>query len=305
MQNSTGGQLLAAFYQNREPGLPVSLIDQLQQSESQLQVASGMLAAADRIRNSGKDPSSYSSALSKAEHSLRQALSLLPALQMAFPRARNGPPEHLIWHFLDKLSLELHISLDIRSPSDEASKPILNTIKMALVPDRDMVADSIRRTLTFHCPRIFREAFEKTVQDAPLSLITLVEVGGYLGDCLLWAAAWLGPSRLRALEVEPVASATARLSESIAINGLQDSMEVMTAALGDGEACELTASGVTNPNFVPQLCLKANEQSWGPGVNSAECYSQAPCTRLQTLSEVLDKWALLPSDSPSLDTGPC
>ena len=38
----------------------------------------------------------------------------------------------------------------------------------------------------------------------PSEPLRAVEVGGFLGDCCLWLAAWLGPERTRALEVEPV-----------------------------------------------------------------------------------------------------
>ena len=51
------------------------------------------------------------------------------------------------------------------------------------------------------------------------------------------AGAWLGPARFRAVEVEPVAAATARLKESLLLNGLSGVVQVTTAALGDGIAC--------------------------------------------------------------------
>ena len=52
------------------------------------------------------------------------------------------------------------------------------------------------------------------LRDTTEDPITIVEIGSNLGDCLLWAAALLGPRRLRAFGLEPAPPARERFQVS-------------------------------------------------------------------------------------------
>lgn len=107
----------------------------------------------------------------------------------------------------------------------------------------------------------------------------------FLGDCLLWAGGWLGPDRLRALEVEPNVAATARLADSLAQAGLARSVHVVSETLGDGAShwVDAKAPDRANPNF--GLCPRRN-------ASCAATSASARCSlrRLSTLDEVVAKW---------------
>lgn len=280
--------LLAAFYRQRDPGFSPAFIARLKGSDNPLMKVSGLLAEADRRRNLGK---AFAHELNVAFDELRNFLYMGFPIESLIPT--KGAPQHLIWHFLDKLSLQLHVLVEVKSPFDGPA-PQLSEVKMSVLPDHDIVSDYVRRMGEFHCPSLFTKLVAEAAAagtwtgTAPLRVL---EVGGFLGDCLIWAAAWLGPARLKALEIEPVAPATRRLAETLAWAGFSDAVSVVTEAVGDGNTHELgvTAGGsstvAANPNFGVQCAgLKA---------------MGGRCARVKhrSLDEILTMWLDFPSDA--------
>eukprot|EP00401_Gymnodinium_catenatum_P006646 CAMPEP_0117592474 /NCGR_PEP_ID=MMETSP0784-20121206/72095_1 /TAXON_ID=39447 /ORGANISM="" /LENGTH=548 /DNA_ID=CAMNT_0005394285 /DNA_START=96 /DNA_END=1738 /DNA_ORIENTATION=+ len=272
---TSNATLLAAFYRHRDPGLPPAFIARLTEDEDMLML-SGLLADVDRRRNTGMD---YSEQLRHAFDMFTSYIAGGNRVEASLPVERR-PPQHLLWHFLDKLSLPIIVSVKVDVPRG-AAVPHMAEVKMSVLPDRDLVSDHVRRMRDFHCPGFFRrlavEASEAwSVADGP---VRVVEVGGFLGDCLLWMLAWLGPERLRALEVEPVAAATERLKDSLARGGFSKSVDVVTEALGDGSAKNTAAGGgglaPANPNFAA-------------GAKRGMVLQRR---RLQPLDEVLEAWS--------------
>merc|ERR1712183_1082489 len=126
-----------------------------------------------------------------------------------------------IWHFLDKLALPLRVVVDVEKPLNHPP-PKIPQVDMSVLPDHDIISNHLRRERKFHCPSLFYnlEAESSVANTMVPGHITepvrIVEVGGFLGDCVLWAGAWLGIGGVKALEVEPVTAATVRLKESLA-----------------------------------------------------------------------------------------
>eukprot|EP00927_Polykrikos_kofoidii_P076907 TRINITY_DN73921_c0_g1_i1.p1 TRINITY_DN73921_c0_g1~~TRINITY_DN73921_c0_g1_i1.p1 ORF type:complete len:641 (-),score=92.36 TRINITY_DN73921_c0_g1_i1:89-2011(-) len=288
----TNTSLLAAFYQQRDPGLEPSFIARLGESSDPLHVISAMFAKADRARNLGMP---FEDELRSAFGRLRAHLARFGQLEDLIPR--RGAPQHLLWHFLDKLSLKLRVMIDVRKPT-AGSAPKIPVIEMAVLPDRDIISDHIRRTESFHCPIEFVELVGEAAaatggNDAGSGeILRVVEVGGFLGDCLLWAAAWLGPRRIRALELEPVAAATSRLEASLSRNGLSSAVTVMTEAVGDGgvhmQQVSSMSDGVAapNPNFAV-TCMHARK---------------CALRRLRALDEIVTEWTQSLSDPATISS---
>jgi len=198
----------------------------------------------------------------------------------------NEPTAHLTWHFLDKLTLDRSVILEVSAPQELQVEPAIPRLRMAVLPDRDIISDHVRWQQRFHCPAIFKSTFAEAWLRRPVGShrLFLVEVGGFLGDCLLWAGAVVGPGHMRALEVEPVAAATAEFTKSLNWAGLSEDVKVVTDAVGDGAEHVIAAAATTggtaiaNPNF-----------NLGPRANSSN-RGQNRAVRLRTLDEVLDVW---------------
>eukprot|EP00445_Apocalathium_hangoei_P079626 CAMPEP_0204185886 /NCGR_PEP_ID=MMETSP0361-20130328/55669_1 /ASSEMBLY_ACC=CAM_ASM_000343 /TAXON_ID=268821 /ORGANISM="Scrippsiella Hangoei, Strain SHTV-5" /LENGTH=638 /DNA_ID=CAMNT_0051146153 /DNA_START=1 /DNA_END=1917 /DNA_ORIENTATION=- len=317
--------LLATFYRQRDPGLDHALTKRWLDAAStadadaddskakSLMRVSALLAQVDLLRNLGDGPGSL---LKQAGEELRAFLRRTTDWDSWMLPSR-GPPQHLVFHFLDKLSLQLVVDVVVDPPNPMPSEdmlgramgPAINQVKMSVLPDRDIISDHIRRTGTFHCPFTFKqqllEAAAQSFNNAGVSdgeVLRVVEVGGFLGDCILWATAWLGPSRIRALEVEPVGAATSRFRESVARNGFSDSVEVRTEPLGDGgPALFVAAAGgggaaPANPNYY----LTAAHGRGGGGTSGDESgvprsvSGGAALLRPRALDEVLLGWGELP-----------
>lgn len=279
-QGGTNVSSLSAFYRHRFPGLPPSLVARWRERGEGLAVASGLLAVADRRRNLGEVTAP---SLALAQNAFRRALAstrLEDSLDMA--GARNS--QHVVWHLLDKLASASEVLVPVSPPVHATAVPAWRKeVRMAVVPDHDPVSDHIRQRQSFHCPEEFYENLEEVAspQIAAGTHVVVVEVGGYTGDCLLWAGGWLGPGRLRALEVEPVAIATARLHQSLVRNGLHRAVTVATTAVGDGAAHTIDGTGrrmLGSPNLVQRRCDDS---------------SVVACQRMRTLDEVLANWSAL------------
>eukprot|EP00931_Biecheleriopsis_adriatica_P062849 TRINITY_DN37967_c0_g1_i2.p1 TRINITY_DN37967_c0_g1~~TRINITY_DN37967_c0_g1_i2.p1 ORF type:complete len:592 (-),score=103.79 TRINITY_DN37967_c0_g1_i2:130-1905(-) len=292
--------LLAAFYRHRDPGLPPDTIAELIAQQEPTLRASGYLAKADRQRNLGED---IAVPIQAAFTVIREEIFGLGwPLEALFPK--EGPPTHLLWHFLDKLSLPLHVPLQVDIPpllEQEGAPPSkIPTVEMSVLPDRDIISDTIRRTLEFHCPAAFKNVAWQAVRDARRgsSVLRVVEVGGFLGDCLLWMAAWVGPEHLQALEVEPVAAATARLRKTLSKAQWQNSITIATEALGDGgkdgaqeAVCShskaVGGAAPANPNFAVDLLSRDH---------ATERKTSRSC-RYRSLDEILAEWSILDAGS--------
>eukprot|EP00929_Paragymnodinium_shiwhaense_P019357 TRINITY_DN13231_c0_g1_i4.p1 TRINITY_DN13231_c0_g1~~TRINITY_DN13231_c0_g1_i4.p1 ORF type:complete len:582 (-),score=110.86 TRINITY_DN13231_c0_g1_i4:544-2289(-) len=276
---SRNASLIAAFYQHRDPGLPLAMIEEMKGSAEPFLRVSGLLAEADRRRNEGRP---YLADAEEALTQFRRVLARMDGFDSAFPVDR--PPTHLVWHLLDKLSMELKVPVTIKKPSGSSIAPVHERLHVHVVPDRDPVAEHVRQEQALHCPAIFRQALREAV-DARAddgAIIRIVEVGGYMGDCALWATAWLGPRRVRVLEVEPVSAATSRLQRSVKENGFEDVITVLNRALGDGRQLAIGGHGAT-----------AYAQ---PAFGLRPCKTVGPvCKRLLSLDEVLKDWAPLAS----------
>lgn len=312
-RNTGGGvaaneSLLEAFYEQRDPGLDDAFARRLAQaSDSPLLQASGLLAMADRKRNLGQD---YSKELEAGFQTLR---TILGATRLETLLPQQGPPLHLVWHYLDKLTLPLQVAIEVGAPlslqgsvsgSQKRRAPQSSEVQMSVLPDRDLISDHIRRTREFHCPNTFKELIAALAngrdegEGQSADVLKLVEVGGFLGDCILWALAWLGPHQILALEVEPVAAAMARFRESLVRWGVEDRVEIVTEPLGDGGSAEISmtrgASGMTpaNPNF--HLVLR---QPLVPGTASLGALRAGSAVQIRprALDEVLMAWAALGS----------
>ncbi|CAE8637775.1 unnamed protein product, partial [Polarella glacialis] len=194
---------------------------------------------------------------------------------------------HLVWHLLDKLSLDLRVQVEVHAPFGMTGVAHMPSLWMSLLPGRDIVSDSVRNTGEFHCPGLFRQLVATAASAQPAeSTLRVVEVGGFLGDCLLWAGAYLGPDRLQALEVEPVAAATSRLRQSLAEAGFASAVSVTTEAVGDGEEYGAFAVGASghvpaNPNF---------EVKRGVSAEAAAAQHGRLRRRLRSLDEILEEW---------------
>lgn len=281
----SNASLLAVFYRHRHLGIPWAKIHgQLIAHDDPLARCWILLAAADRRRSAGADRVPEVSDGLKA---LVQALKLV-SLEETLPT--YGPPLHLAWHLLDKLSLPLRVNVGVEPPSikvGSAPPSEVPKIWMSVLPDRDIISDYVRRNHQFHCSPAFQEVLANISQESTSEgrALTILEVGGFLGDCLLWAVAWLGPERIRALEVEPAAVAMAQFSESLARNGFNEAVDGIAAIVGDGKVHQvhLVAEGsaaLAHPNFA--LC------SLEPIANS-----QCAPLRLRTLDEILENWPRL------------
>eukprot|EP00929_Paragymnodinium_shiwhaense_P054207 TRINITY_DN27161_c0_g1_i1.p1 TRINITY_DN27161_c0_g1~~TRINITY_DN27161_c0_g1_i1.p1 ORF type:complete len:610 (+),score=100.51 TRINITY_DN27161_c0_g1_i1:115-1830(+) len=259
--------LWLSFYRHRDPGLPEHMIAELSDrvqaqrpSASATSVGAallrttGLLARADRERNLGSE--SWKESLRVAIEVLRisvrpfrSLVELLPAPQMF--------PTHLVWQLLDKLSLPNVVPLRCTGWGSEQTSPVVH---MSVLPDRDLVSDSVRFQRLFHCPRsvrafLVKASATKKKQEESTRPTTFVEVGGFLGDCMLWAGGGLGKD-LKGLEIEPVAAATNRMHESLQRADLSDSVQVLTEALGDGRYYQMcggtgdnAGTNLANPNF--------------------------------------------------------
>mmetsp|Transcript_7381 Transcript_7381/g.20666 ORF Transcript_7381/g.20666 Transcript_7381/m.20666 type:complete len:597 (+) Transcript_7381:24-1814(+) len=278
--------LWANFYRHRFPGLPEAMVERLKRSEDPLLRMSGLLAAVDRRRNLGLD---YEDLLDDISFPWVSIEDTLPSA---------GPPTHLVWHFLDKLSLPLTVSVPVKPLNGATIEPHLPRLEMSVIPDRDIISDHVRNNLEFHCPVSFMELITERAEASPHEVLRVVEVGGFTGDCLLWAAAWLGPGRLRALEVEPVAAATAQLQRTLARNGLSEVITVQTEALGDGAVHNMDSPFVcsrkrpANPNFsVKRFLVDDGARGGGdvPAPGGRHCAQQ-----LRALDDVLEAWPELP-----------
>jgi len=269
--------LLASFYRHLDPGLPTALSARLATSDNRLLATSGRLAIADLRRNLGV--TGYSAEYYAAFETLQAELARPGALGKTLPIA--GAPWHLTWHLLDKLSLDIRVSVSV-NVAEDVTKPAFSDVSMAVLPDRDIVSTDVRRKKVFHCPEAFKAQLVEIAASTSEGALRVVEVGGYLGDCLLWAAAWLGPDRLHGLEVEPVAAATMRLTQSLKWNRFEGAIDVITEALGDGttemDVAAASSGLVANPNFRVRRCRSTGTRR---------------CTRLRTLDEVLQHWPML------------
>jgi len=286
--------LLAAFYRYRDPGLPPAMMGCLISSKDGLSKASGFLAKADNLRNLGMR---YEESLVSGFAALRRWLGSEVPMESLLPN--QGPPQHLIWHFLDKLSLPLQVTVQVQAPEGYLRLPAVPQLSMRLLPDHDIISDHIRRTATFHCPGHFMQlvgqaAASKSDDNLPLRI---AEVGGFLGDCILWAVAWLGTKRLRALEVEPVAAAMARFKQSLATAGLEDTVTIVTEAIGN---CTAQQVGIddscggprpANPNFrvLRSVPLANKDPAAAATVVGQGCNHH----KLRCLDEVLKTWTSL------------
>uniref|UniRef100_A0A7S4QEA7 Uncharacterized protein n=1 Tax=Alexandrium monilatum TaxID=311494 RepID=A0A7S4QEA7_9DINO len=286
--------LLVSFYRHKDPGLPSTLAEQLTKSKDPRLRISGWLAMADRRRNLGSE---YAEALDAAFSEFRRAL-FAQQVSMETMIPSHGPPTHLVWHYLDKLSLPLSVLVPVQTRKGATSEPHLPRLEMSVLPDRDLISDHVRNTHNFHCPGSFMDLLTHEAEARPGELLWVVEVGGFLGDCLLWAAGWLGPQRLRALEVEPVAGATSRLQQTLARNGLSDAVSVRTEAMGDGKYHDVGSLHIcsrkrpSHPNFsvLQHILPKAPAE---PDTRPVE----GQCKQwLRALDDVLEEWPALPRE---------
>lgn len=129
-----------------------------------------------------------------------------------------------------------------------------------------------------------------------------VEVGGFLGDCLLWLTAYLGPSAVRALEVEPVAAATRRLHESIAGAGFSDAFTVRTEPVGGGSG---TAATDRSRSAATQEVGNRKRKRWevaaNPNFNGASGDPSCPGCSEQVMRTLDDLFAEWPALQPGMD----
>ncbi|CAK0806046.1 unnamed protein product [Prorocentrum cordatum] len=279
--SAANASLLAAFYRHRDPGLPQDIMIRRLRAHpfgSPARVA-GLLADADRLRNGG---SSFGPELELALDEVRFLLVRGPHVEELLPG--EGPPTHLVWHFLDKLALPAAVSVSVEPPPSASAPPFVPQLRMWVLPDHDVVSDYVRWRTSFHCPAAFTglAGAVAAARSGPDELLRVVEVGGFLGDCLLWLAGWLGPESTRALEVEPVAAASARLLRSAADAGLSRAVHVVTEALGDGRSLHggMATSGHGAPVANPNFRVRPASPAGGAGRRG----------RLRCLDEVLEEW---------------
>lgn len=294
--------LLATFYRQRDPGLDPAVINRLLCSEKgSIDYISGLFAWADRQRNLGQ---SHSVKFAEAFDSLQNLVKVGPSKfqEALFPVI--GPPNHLIFHFLEKLSLALVVNISIQIPTIETLRfrlqgsfgdvfkwypgPAVPFVQMSVLPGRDIISDKVRSTKEFHCPTSFMHLLGIVVDKSPrISPLRVVEVGGFLGDCVLWAMGVLGPSRMRAMEIEPVQAAMRRFKQTLNRMGFADSVEILEEPLGDGgpqlmrRAVGPQGSSPANPNF--------HLVRGGTGDRSS-----ATQFRPKTVDEALEAWSGMP-----------
>lgn len=288
--------LVGAFYRHRDPGMPQAVLERLTRGGGPLSEAWRLLAEADGRRNLGQE---YSSVIWAGLEELRRASVgkfevAGPALALLLPPVA-GPPVHLVWHLLEKLSLENSVTLPVIVPEgcranfascNPSLAAVMPTIELSLLPGHDAVSDSVRELFDFHCGRDVKHTITTAASEASGHNFFFVEVGGFLGDCLLWAGAFLGPARFRALEVEPNVAATGRLLESASRAGFASSVMIHREALGDGQSYRVMPNSGGDPVWT--LCdLDTHPRS--PGKKGC-VYRQ-----LRTLDDVVSSWDALPA----------
>jgi len=152
-------------------------------------------------------------------------------------------------HLLDRLCLAQEVLVKLRSPTRLttwtsgrgttgvenrtgvlAAHTGMRRLRMSILPYRDVVSDHIRATGTVHCPRRFQMLVIDAVakHQAHGNPVRVVELGAFLGDCVLWAAASF--TAVAAVAVEPFAEAARQLRRSA--EPLGSRLQVITAAAG-------------------------------------------------------------------------
>eukprot|EP00401_Gymnodinium_catenatum_P005867 CAMPEP_0117598064 /NCGR_PEP_ID=MMETSP0784-20121206/75201_1 /TAXON_ID=39447 /ORGANISM="" /LENGTH=523 /DNA_ID=CAMNT_0005400497 /DNA_START=103 /DNA_END=1674 /DNA_ORIENTATION=+ len=247
---SSNASLLEVAERHRTEGLPAEYALQLMASPDGLARATGVLARLDRSRSQldvGSTTMNFRTSIDLVETYLREALRSMPFATVV----HNA---QLCWYFLDKLTLPQVVPVRVSPPrGTDPSSLHRQVIHMFVMPGRDLVSDYVRRTATFHCPSVFGDELTQVGQGElrQRTCYTVAEVGGYLGDCLLWASAWLGP-RLCTLLVEPVSAATKRYASSLRHNGLPQGprMEIRSVAVRGNATQTLPGflAPMSNPN---------------------------------------------------------
>lgn len=135
-----------------------------------------------------------------------------------------------VWRLLDRLS-----AAEVVNVSSGAG-----SFWMYVFPHRvrsdGLISNRIRSTHRAYCLQLFQdEVLRLASEGAPRGPLRLVEAGPHIGDCLLWAAAALGPGA-RGLAVEPIAQVVDRFRRSIAANGFD--IDLRHAWLGDKATME-------------------------------------------------------------------
>jgi len=125
------------------------------------------------------------------------------------------------------------------------------------------LSDRIRVYGSSHCNPAFQTSVESLLgtcgDKRPL---LLVEVGAHLGDCCLWAAARLGRDGVRCLAVELQPQSAAAIMSSISLNGFEDVVHVINAAVGgeEGGCAEEPWGGPDASGVMSAACLL---KRWG------------------------------------------
>lgn len=275
--HGANASLLAIFYRRKSMGLPEGFSARLAAAEGYMEQAAGYLARADRMLIESRwRPLDLADAVAKAVHAAQDPLH---AALRDVPLQHLLRGNHLCWHLLDKIALATVVTVHV-APSPALGlmlEPLQSRMHMSLIPDRDTVSDHVRSHGQFHCHKAFRTQIAELIAEQTEAEIAIVDVGGYLGDCILWAWAWLGP-RLRALLVEPVEAATVELARSLELNGISgDQISIRSVGVADGvQGFRARPAAFSTPFFKTRSCTIGADE--------------LPCQPMPRLDDELAAW---------------
>eukprot|EP00747_Dinoflagellata_sp_TGD_P077807 gnl/TRDRNA2_/TRDRNA2_159759_c0_seq3.p1 gnl/TRDRNA2_/TRDRNA2_159759_c0~~gnl/TRDRNA2_/TRDRNA2_159759_c0_seq3.p1 ORF type:complete len:517 (+),score=60.92 gnl/TRDRNA2_/TRDRNA2_159759_c0_seq3:105-1553(+) len=229
-------------------------------------------------------PTRASLLFSAAEVCLSEALATTRGAELALRTV------HPLWLLLDRFMLPKIVPV-----MDEAWQfPIL----VAVLPDCDEVSMHLLSKREVHCPTPVRLLLRHIVEGAlPGRGMRFVEVGGFIGDCALWA---VYDRSFHVLEIEPHAQATAALQTSLALlRSLEGErrVTVRTHALGDEAGWFGFGSGsCVSCDISPARKLSAVDfGARTVRVGRERCVPDtAGCVEFHRLDEELDMWFGMP-----------